>query len=76
MAGTSGRPFYGEYAWAFDFLIDRPAHQDCAAITAWFGERGVLPGAALLDAGCGTGRYASELAAEVTPLKASIDRPN
>ena len=57
-----GRPFYGEYAWAFDLLIDRPVGRDCAAITAWLSERGVLPGAAILDAGCGTGRYAGELA--------------
>jgi SAM-dependent methyltransferase len=62
MAEPSSRPFYGEYAWAFDLLIDRPVGQECAAITAWFSERGVLPGATLLDAGCGTGRYAGELA--------------
>jgi SAM-dependent methyltransferase len=62
MAEQSSRPFYGEYAWAFDLLIDRPVGQECAAITAWFSERGVLPGARLLDAGCGTGRYARELA--------------
>jgi SAM-dependent methyltransferase len=58
----SSRPFYGEYAWAFDLLIDRPVGQDCAAITDWLSERGVLPGATLLDAGCGTGRYTGELA--------------
>jgi SAM-dependent methyltransferase len=62
MAERSSRPFYGEYAWAFDLLIDRPVGQECAAITAWLSERGVLPGATLLDAGCGTGRYAGELA--------------
>ena len=62
MAEQSSRPSYGEYAWAFDLLIDRPVGQECAAITAWFSERGVLPGATLLDAGCGTGRYAGELA--------------
>jgi SAM-dependent methyltransferase len=62
MAEPSSRPFYGEYAWAFDLLIDRPVGQECAAITAWFSERGVRPGATLLDAGCGTGRYAGELA--------------
>ncbi len=61
MAEQSSRPFYGEYAWAFDLLIDRPVAQECAAIAAWFSERGVLPGATLLDAGCGTGRYAREL---------------
>jgi SAM-dependent methyltransferase len=31
-------------------------------IAAWLIERGVLPGADVLDAGCGTGRYAIELA--------------
>ena len=62
MAEQPSRPFYGEYAWAFDLLIDRPVGQECAAITAWFSERGVLPGATLLDAGCGTSRYAGELA--------------
>jgi 2-polyprenyl-3-methyl-5-hydroxy-6-metoxy-1,4-benzoquinol methylase len=61
MAERSSRPFCGEYAWAFDLLIDRPVGQECAAITAWLTERGVLPDATILDAGCGTGRYAGEL---------------
>jgi SAM-dependent methyltransferase len=62
MAEQSSRPFYGEFAWAFDLLIDRPVGTDCAAIAGWLIERGVLPGATLLDAGCGTGRYTGELA--------------
>jgi SAM-dependent methyltransferase len=62
MAAQSSRPFYGEYAWAFDLLIDRPVRKECGAITNWLIERGVAPGARLLDAGCGTGRYAAELA--------------
>src|SRR5262245_59743882 len=62
MNEVSRRPFYGEYAWAFDLLIDRPVHKECAAIVSWLVERGVLPGAAILDAGCGTGRYSIELA--------------
>jgi len=62
VAEQSSRPFYGEYAWAFDLLIDRPVRKECAAITAWLLERGVPPGSRLLDAGCGTGRYAGELA--------------
>jgi SAM-dependent methyltransferase len=62
MAEQARRPFYGEYAWAFDLLIDRPVGQECSAIAHWFTERGVFPGATLLDAGCGTGRYAGELA--------------
>jgi SAM-dependent methyltransferase len=56
------RPFYSEYAWAFDLLIDRPVRKECAAIVSWLNDRGVLPGATILDAGCGTGRYSIELA--------------
>ena len=55
------RPFYGEFAWAFDLLIDRPVEKECRTIASWFVERGVVPGASVLDAGCGTGRYATEL---------------
>jgi SAM-dependent methyltransferase len=55
------RPFYGEFAWAFDLLIDRPVQRECSTIATWLVERGVVPGATLLDAGCGTGRYAIEL---------------
>jgi SAM-dependent methyltransferase len=55
------RPFYAEYAWAFDLLIDRPVRKECAAIVAWLVDRGIRPGAAVLDAGCGTGRYSIEL---------------
>ena len=56
------RPFYAEYAWAFDLLIDRPVRKECAVIARWLVERGVVTGAAILDAGCGTGRYAIEMA--------------
>ena len=56
------RPFYSDFAWAFDLIIDRPVRKECAVIAAWLIERGVLPGARILDAGCGTGRYAFELA--------------
>ena len=55
------RPFYSEYAWAFDLLSDRPVQRECRTIAAWLAERGVFSGATLLDAGCGTGRYAMEL---------------
>ena len=58
----SRRPFYADYAWAFDLIIDRPVRKECASIATWLIERGVLPGARLLDAGCGTGRYSLELA--------------
>jgi SAM-dependent methyltransferase len=58
---TPSRPFYTEYAWAFDLLIDRPVPQECRTIATWLAERGIGAGATLLDAGCGTGRYAMEL---------------
>jgi len=58
----SSRPFYGEFAWAFDYLIPRPVAAECAGIAATLARRGLAPGAAVLDAGCGTGRYALELA--------------
>jgi len=56
------RPFYAEYAWAFDLIIDRPVKRECGVIAAWLVGRGILPGAEILDAGCGTGRYSRELA--------------
>jgi SAM-dependent methyltransferase len=56
------RPFYAEYAWAFDLLIDRPVRKECAVIASWLVERGVLPGRVILDAGCGTGKYSIEMA--------------
>ena len=62
MSEVSRRPFYGEYAWAFDLVIDRPVRKECAVIAGWLIDRGILPGAEVLDAGCGTGRYAIELA--------------
>ena len=62
MNETLCRPFYTEYAWAFDLLIDRPVGKECGVIAAWLVGRQILPGAAVLDAGCGTGRYSRELA--------------
>jgi len=62
MTEVHRRPFYTEYAWAFDLLIDRPVRKECAVIAGWLLDRRVLPGTKILDAGCGTGRYAIELA--------------
>lgn len=56
------RPFYGEFAWAYELLVGRPVAAECAAIAATLARRGIGPGARLLDAGCGPGRYAVELA--------------
>jgi SAM-dependent methyltransferase len=62
MDQTLCRPFYAEYAWAFDLLIDRPVEKECGVIAAWLVGRKILPGTEVLDAGCGTGRYSRELA--------------
>jgi SAM-dependent methyltransferase len=70
------RPFYGAFAWAYDLLSDRPVAAECAAIAAHFTDRGRPPGARVLDAGSGTGRYSLELSRlgyRVTGLDASPD---
>jgi SAM-dependent methyltransferase len=70
------RPFYGSFAWAYDLLSDRPIAMECAQIASILADRGLPSGARLLDAGCGTGRYAVELARRgyrVTGLDAAAD---
>ena len=58
----ANRPFYGEYAWAYDLLAGRPVERMCDGIEGLLRERGVDFGARILDAGCGAGHFASELA--------------
>src|SRR5260370_39990415 len=70
------RPCCHEFAWAYDALTARPVADECAGIATWLARRGVGRGAAVLDAGCGTGRYAVELARRgfaVTGLDRSSD---
>jgi 2-polyprenyl-3-methyl-5-hydroxy-6-metoxy-1,4-benzoquinol methylase len=62
MENPESRPFYGEYAWAYDLIIVRPAPRRCAFVAELLVQRGVTSGARILDAGCGTGRYTLELA--------------
>jgi SAM-dependent methyltransferase len=62
VGALAARPFYHEFAWAYDLLVARPVTDECAGMAAWLARRGVRPPAAVLDAGCGTGRYAVELA--------------
>jgi SAM-dependent methyltransferase len=80
MAATSPRPFYGEFAWAYTLLVAAPIARRCAFIAERFGEAKIAPVSApephLLDAGCGPGHYAVELARHgysVTGIDASAD---
>lgn len=57
------RPYYHRFAWAYDLLNAEPIAQRVNFIIAELRQRGVQPPAKILDAGCGTGRYAIDLAA-------------
>jgi 2-polyprenyl-3-methyl-5-hydroxy-6-metoxy-1,4-benzoquinol methylase len=56
------RPFYDEYAWAYDLIIPQPVSRQCDFIEDMFSGRGIISGTRILDAGCGAGNYALELA--------------
>jgi len=56
------RPFYTEFAWAYDLLIQEPVDERLAFVTHMLAQYGVVSGARVLDAGCGTGRYSIALA--------------
>jgi SAM-dependent methyltransferase len=56
------RPFYDEYAWAYDFIQGPPGKEQFDFIADAFARRGVGAGSLVLDAGCGVGRYALGLA--------------
>ena len=62
MKRVANRPFYGEYAWAYDLVTGRPVARLCDGMEELFGARGVHRGARVLDAGCGAGTFALELA--------------
>jgi SAM-dependent methyltransferase len=68
------RPFYGEYAWAYDLVTAPPGAGQFDFIAGLFAERGAGAGARVLDAGCGAGAYSLGLARRgygVTGLDAS-----
>jgi 2-polyprenyl-3-methyl-5-hydroxy-6-metoxy-1,4-benzoquinol methylase len=59
---TVARPFYGEYAWAYDLIITQPVSRQCDFIEDALARRGITNGGRILDAGCGVGSHATELA--------------
>jgi 2-polyprenyl-3-methyl-5-hydroxy-6-metoxy-1,4-benzoquinol methylase len=71
------RPFYTDFAWAYDLLIQEPVTERLAFITQMLAQHSVVPGAHVLDAGCGTGRYSvalAELGLKVTGIDASLEQ--
>ncbi|HEX5706682.1 MAG TPA: class I SAM-dependent methyltransferase [Pyrinomonadaceae bacterium] len=56
------RPFYGEFAWAYELLVGSSVGGRCDFLVELLARRGVARGARVLDAGCGAGAYAIELA--------------
>lgn len=56
------RPYYHEFAWAYDLLQTDPVTPRIDFVQRVLSSRGIGANSAVLDAGCGTGRYALELA--------------
>lgn len=57
------RPLYGRFAWAYDLVVARPAGGTAEHVAKMLLSSGASPGSRVVDAGCGTGRYADVLAA-------------
>jgi SAM-dependent methyltransferase len=59
---SGGRPFYHEFAWAYDLLQTDPVAPRIDFVERVLSNQGIGADSTILDAGCGTGRYALELA--------------
>src|SRR6202030_979493 len=57
------RPYYHRFGWAYDLLNAEPIEARIQFVVAELERRGVRPPDQILDAGCGTGRYAIDLSA-------------
>lgn len=74
--GNGERPFYHRFAWAYDLLVADAAGPFVDVVARIMAAHGVEPGEHVLDAGCGTGRHAVELARRgfaVTGVDASAE---
>jgi len=58
----SARPYYHEFAWAYDLLQTENVLARVDVIVKILAQNGIAVGSRILDAGCGTGRYAAEFA--------------
>jgi 2-polyprenyl-3-methyl-5-hydroxy-6-metoxy-1,4-benzoquinol methylase len=54
-------PLYGRFAWAYDLVVARPAGGRAEHVASMLLCEGASRGSLVLDAGCGTGRYAQGL---------------
>jgi len=58
----SPRPYYHEFAWAYDLLQTENVQARVDFIETVLAQNGIAAGSRVLDAGCGSGRYAAEFA--------------
>jgi SAM-dependent methyltransferase len=59
---AAARPFYAAYGRAYDLLVTHPVRPWTDLVSAAMHTAGITAPARILDAGCGTGRHAAELA--------------
>lgn len=59
---TSWRPLYHAFAWAYDAVVSQPGGPAAGVVVETFRRHGLGRDAEVVDAGCGTGGYALELA--------------
>ncbi len=56
------RPFYNDFAWAYDLIINAPSKERCDFVDRALERNCQKETVRILDAGCGTGSYSIELA--------------